>query len=139
MPVYSSNSPYFLQYLASTFTREQILNDPDYCYLLEDPDIKDDVELALSYQKAKNGSYDDKKEFISYFLANGPELDAQTVFYYRDIILNNQELNDIFKMEFSYDIAEIQFNLRESTYNKDTSRNRQNKLFFRSRCLSWTL
>ena len=129
MPTYSSNSPYFLQYLASTFTRDEIINSPEYCYLLEDPDIKDDVEIAFLYQDAKTGGYEEKKEFIQYLLCNGPELDAHTILYYRNIILNNNELYNIYRYEFSYNTAEIQMNLRESIYKKATSRSGKKSCF----------
>lgn len=121
MPIYSSNSPYYLQYVASTLTREQVINDPLYCHLLEDPDIKDDLEIAYRYQEAKTGGYPEKKEFIQYLLCNGPEMDAQTIFYYRDIILNDNELYSIYNYEFSYNLPTLQMNLRESVYNKSTS------------------
>ena len=130
MPIYSSNSPYYLQYVASTLTREQVMNDPLYCHMLEDPDIKDDLEIAYRYQEAKNGGYAEKKEFIQYLLCNGPEMDAQTIFYYRDIILNDNELYYIYNYEFSYDLASLQMDLRESVYNKPTSRSDEKKNCF---------
>lgn len=127
MPVLATNGPQFLRYLTSTFSREQILNSPEYCHMLEDPDIKDDVELAFKYDMALKGGYSEKKEFIQYLLCNGPELDMQTILYYRDIILNDKEMYNIYRYEFSYDLAALQMELRESTYNKSTSNSSDNK------------
>ena len=129
MPIISTNGPQFLRYLTSTFTRDEIINSPEYCYLLEDPDIKDDVEIAFKYDEALKGGYEEKKEFIQYLLCNGPELDPHTIFYYRDIILNNNELYDIYRYEFSYNTADIQMNLREATYKKATSRSGKKSCF----------
>lgn len=120
MAIITTNSPQFLRYFTSTFTREEVLNSPEYCHMLEDPDIKDDVEIAFKYNDAINGGYEEKKEFIQYLLCNGPELDVQTILYYRDIILSDRELNDIYRMEFSYDTASIQLQLRNSLYDKDS-------------------
>ena len=59
--VYSSNSPEFLNYIAHSKTRADIVNDPSLCVLLEDPHIKDNMEAALLYRDAQNGDYEAKK------------------------------------------------------------------------------
>jgi len=117
--VYSSNSPEFLNYVAHTKTRDDILNDPRLCVLLEDPEIKDNMEIALLFKEAQNGDYEKKKEFIEYFLANGPELDTDTIIYYREKILHNPTYFSIYKIEFN-DITVID-DIRINRYKKDTT------------------
>jgi hypothetical protein len=117
--LYSTNSPDYLNYIAHTKTRFDILNDPRLCVLLEDPYIKDNMELALLYKKAQYGNYEDKREFIGYFLANGPELDTDTIMYFREKILHSPTYSDIYYNEFR-DIAKID-DLRINTYGKDTT------------------
>ena len=117
--VYSSNSPEFLNYIAHSKTRDEIINDPSLCVLLEDPHIKDNMEVALLYKDAQYGDYNAKKEFLEYFLANGPELDTDTIIHYRDKIINNQTYMDIYHNEFP-DISFID-NLRVTKFGKDTS------------------
>lgn len=122
--VYSSNSPYFLDYLASCKTREEILNDPELCVLLNDPHIKDNMELALLARAADYGSYADKVEFVGFLLANGPELDTDTIMHYRKKILLNYTYSRIAKEEFS-DISKVD-KLRVETYGKDTTESNAN-------------
>lgn len=117
--VYTSNSPEYLNYIAHTKTRNDILNDPRLCILLEDPHIKDNMELALLYRAAQYGDYEAKKEFIGFFLANGPELDTDTIMYFREKILHNKTYTNIYHSEFK-DIAIVD-NLRINTYLKDTT------------------
>lgn len=83
MYAYKSNSPDYLDYIASIMTREEILADPDKCLLLENIYIKDNMEIALRWANAKNGTYQDKYEFVEYLMCNGPELDADTILHYR--------------------------------------------------------
>lgn len=118
--VYSSNSPEFLNYLAHSKTRNDILNDPRLCILLEDPHIKDNMELALLYREAQYGDYEKKKEFIGFLLANGPELDTDTIIYYREKILHNPTYTDIYIKEFKYNMDVVD-DLRINTYKKDTT------------------
>ena len=99
--VYRSNSPEFLNYVAYSKTRNDIINDPRLCVILEDPDIKENMELALLYREAQYGNYESKKTFVGYFLANGPELDTDTIMYYREKILHNKTYTDIYRTEFS--------------------------------------
>lgn len=117
--VYTSNSPEYLNYIAHTKTRNDILNDPRLCILLEDPHIKDNMELALLYRAAQYGDYEAKKEFIGFFLANGPELDTDTIMYFREKILHNKTYTNIYHSEFK-DIAIVD-NLRINIYFKDTT------------------
>jgi hypothetical protein len=83
MYAYKTNSADYLDYLASQMTREQILADPDKCFLLENEYIKDNMEIALRWNAAKNGTYAEKYEFVEYLMCNGPELDADTILHYR--------------------------------------------------------
>lgn len=117
--IYSSNSPEFLNYIASTKTRNDIINDQRLCVLLEDPYIKDNMELALLYRAAQYGNYDDKKEFLGFFLANGPELDTDTLMFFREKIVHSPTYMEIYKNEFS-DMSVID-DLRINKYKKDTT------------------
>lgn len=117
--VYTSNSPEYLNYIAHTKTRNDILNDPRLCVLLEDPHIKDNMELALLYRAAQYGDYEAKKEFIGFFLANGPELDTDTIMYFREKILHNKTYTNIYRSEFK-DITIVD-DLRINTYLKNTT------------------
>lgn len=117
--IYRTNSPEFLDYLASVKTRDEIEADPNLCFLLEDPLLKDNMNCALLYRKAQYGTYDDKKEFIGYYLANGPELDTDTLMHYRTKIRLDDEYMRIYKIEFS-DISIID-NLRVNYYGKPVS------------------
>ena len=117
--VYSSNSPEFLNYVASCKTREELQNDPRLCVLLEDPHIKDNMELALLYRAAQYGDYAAKKEFVGFFLANGPELDTDTIMFFREKIMHSPVYMEIYKYEFS-DITVVD-ELRIEKYNKQTT------------------
>jgi hypothetical protein len=83
MFAYKTNSADYLDYVASVLTRDEILANPDLCLLLENEYIKDNMEIALRWQAAKTGDYQDKYEFVEYLLCNGPELDADTILHYR--------------------------------------------------------
>lgn len=117
--VYSSNSPEFLNYVAACKSREDLLNDPRLCVLLEDPHIKDNMELALLYRAAQYGDYEAKKEFVGFFLANGPELDTDTIMYFREKIIHSPVYMEIYKYEFN-DLSRIDL-LRIEKYKKETS------------------
>lgn len=114
--IYSSNTPYFLEYIAACKTRNEIYNDPNLCILLEDPHIKDNMELALKARAADYGDYDKKVEFVGFFLANGPELDTDTIMHYRKKILMSYTYSRIAREEFG-DIETVD-KLRTETYNK---------------------
>ena len=60
MTPYKSNSALYLDYLATVRTREQIEADPRLCVFLNNPYIKDNMEIALLYNAAKTGDYVDK-------------------------------------------------------------------------------
>lgn len=117
--IYSSNSPHFLDYIASCKTKSDVLNDPELCVLLNDPHIKDNMELAFKARAADYGSYADKVDFVGFFLANGPELDTDTIMHYRKKILLNYTYSRIAREEFG-DIAKVD-ELRINTYGKDTT------------------
>ena len=118
--IYTSNSPEFLNYVASCKTRNDIINDPRLCVLLEDPHIKDNMELALLYNAAQYGDYEAKKEFVGFFLANGPELDTDTLVFFRERILNNPMYMEVYRSERFYDLTVID-DLRINTYGKNTT------------------
>lgn len=122
--IYSSNSPEFLNYIAHSKTRDDIKNDPKLCVLFEDPHIKDNVELAFKYREAQYGNYEAKKDFIGFFLANAPEIDTDTIIYFREKILNNPVYMEIYNHEFP-DISVID-ELRITKYGKDTSDTNEN-------------
>ena len=116
--IYSSNTTEFLEYVAACKTRKEIYNDPTLCILLEDPHIKDNMELALKAREADYGNYDAKVDFVGFFLANGPELDTDTIMHYRKKILMSYTYSKIAKEEFG-DI-EVVDKLRAEKYNKET-------------------
>lgn len=101
MLIYSTVSPYYFDYLASCRTRQEILDDPDLCHYLENPTLKDNMELALAYNDAKKGGYPEKKQFVEYLLCNGPELDADTICYYREKAYQDPIYIQIAEIEFS--------------------------------------
>ena len=118
MFAYKTNSADYLDYVASTLTREQILADPDLCLLLENPYIKDNMEVAILWNKAKYGDYQDKYEFMEYLMCNGPELDADTILHYRA-----KADSDPVCMEIAYSYlsnVETLSQIREKKYNKET-------------------
>lgn len=118
--IYTSNTPEFLNFIAFTKTRDDIKNDPDLCKLLEDPLIKENMEAALLYHDAYYGNYDDKREYVGYILANGPELDTDTLMYHREKILLNPSLYNAYKGNFTQ-IENVE-KLREEKYNKPVVR-----------------
>lgn len=94
---YKTNSAAYLDYVANTLSRQQILADQDLCLLLENPYIKENMEVAIKWNDAKYGDYKDKYDFVEYYLCNGPELDADTLLHYR-----NKALADPVVMEIAY-------------------------------------
>lgn len=121
MPVvYHSNAPEYFRYIATIYNKDEIKSNPQLCHLIEDPYLKDDMELALAFNDAENGGYEEKKTFVEFLLANGPELDAGTIMYYRNIILNDPEYSFIANAEFS-NIETID-TAREEKYDKHTSK-----------------
>lgn len=118
MFAYKTNSADYLDYVAATLSREQILADPDLCLLLENPYIKDNMEIALRWNAAKYGDYQDKYDFMEYLMCNGPELDADTILHYRA-----KADSDPVCMEIAYSYlsnVETLSEIRSSKYNKET-------------------
>lgn len=116
MLIYSTASPYYFDYLASCRTRQEILDDPELCRYLEDPILKDNMELAVAYNEAKKGGYQAKKRFVEYLYCNGPELDADTICYYREKAYQDPIYIQIAEIEFS-DMTVVD-ELRVSKYGK---------------------
>lgn len=116
MFAYKTNSPDYLDYVASAMTREEILADPKFCVLLENPYIKDNMEVALAWRKAKFGDYQDKYEFVEYYLCNGPELDADTLLHYRALAKADPIVMEIANSYFKN--PEVLSKIREEKYGK---------------------
>lgn len=116
MTPYKTNSSHYLDYLASVRTREQIEADPRLCVYLNNPYIKDNMEIALRYNAAKTGDYAAKMDFVEYLMCNGPELDADTIMHYRTKIALDPICNEIAYSYYS-DPVYVQ-NLREEKYEK---------------------
>lgn len=116
MFAYKTNSPDYLDYVASAMTREEILADPKFCVLLENPYIKDNMEVALAWRKAKFGDYQDKYEFVEYYLCNGPELDADTLLHYRALAKADPIVMEIANSYFKN--PEVLSQIREEKYGK---------------------
>ncbi len=116
MLAYKTNSPNYLDYIASVKTREEILADPKLCVLLENPYVKENMEVALAWRKAKFGDYLDKYNFVEYYLCNGPELDADTLLHYRA-----EASADPVVMEIAYSYftdSSVLSEIRDKKYNK---------------------
>ena len=128
MYAYKTNSSEYLDYVAASLTREQIKADPDLCLLLENEYIKDNMELALRYHQAKYGDYQDKYDFVEYYLCNGPEIDADTLLHYRSKIYNDPVCMEI---AYSYlsDVNQL-IKIRKNTYGKDSDGCFQNPCFY---------
>jgi hypothetical protein len=118
MFAYKTNSADYLDYLASVMTREEILADPEKCFLLENEYIKDNMEIALRWEAAKLGSFEDKYEFVEYLVCNGTELDADTILHYREKCATDPVYMDIGYGYFSD--GEIIKKIRKEKYKKDT-------------------
>ena len=115
--VYSSNSPYYFDYLSQNYSKEDLRQDDNLCFYLNDELIKDNLEVAYKYKDALTGDYEDKKDFIEYYLCNGPELDTDTLLYYRNKIISNPELIEIATTTFND--TEYVTTLRYEKYGKE--------------------
>lgn len=116
---YVSSSPKYLDYIASSMTREEILADDRLCKLLNDPYIKDNMETALAFAEAEAGGYNEKVQFVKQFMCNGPELDTDTIIHYRNIILSDDEYSSI-AADYFNDITSID-DFRVNEFDKDTA------------------
>lgn len=116
---YVSNSPKYLDYIASTMTREEILADDNLCQLLNNPYIKDNMETALAWAEAEVGGFDEKFQFVKQFLCNAPELDTDTIMHYREIILDDADYSMIANAYFSN--IEVVDNYRINEFGKETA------------------
>ena len=128
MFAYKTNSSDYLDYVASVKTREQILADPDLCLLLQNPFIKDNTEMAIRWNKAKHGSYQDKYDFMEYLMCNGPQLDADTILHYRA-----KAYSDPVCMEIAYSyLSDVEYisQVREQKYGKETDNCFKNPCFY---------
>ena len=77
--------------------------------------------MALRFKAAKRGGYQAKKDFVEYFYCNGPELDTDTILYYREKCYQDPVYIQIAEIEFS-DITIVD-NLREQKYGKSNDLN----------------
>ena len=117
--IYTSNSPEYLAYIASVYTRDEIKNNPRLCVLLENPYIKDNMELALSHREAELGGLDEKRNFIESLIANGPELDTDTIMYYREKVMVDNEYYNIYVTEIKDNFEHID-SVRSEKYGKSS-------------------
>lgn len=113
---YKTNSPDYLDYVASAMTREEILADPKFCGLLENEYIKDNMEVALRWRAAKYGDYEAKYNFVEYYLCNGPELDADTLLHYRGLAQADPVVMEIAYSYFTD--PQVLSEIREKKYGK---------------------
>lgn len=113
---YKTNSPDYLDYVASALTREEILANPDLCVLLENEYIKDNMEVALKWRAAQFGDYAAKYDFVEYYLCNGPELDADTLLHYRGRAQADPVVMEIAYSYFSDPL--VLSEIREKKYGK---------------------
>lgn len=74
------------------------------------------MELALKFKEAKRGGYNEKREFLEYFFCNGPELEPDTILYYRDKCNREPIYLEIAEIEFAN--FEIVDSIREYKYGK---------------------
>lgn len=128
MFAYKTNSADYLDYVASVKSRKEIQADPDLCLLLENPYIKDNMEMAIRWNEARYGDYQDKYDFMQYFFCNGPELDADTILHYR-----MKAYNDPVCMEIAYSyLSDTQHlsEIRQNKYNKQTDNCFKNPCFY---------
>lgn len=131
MYAYKTNSADYLDYLASVMTREQILADPDKCFLLENEYIRDNMEIALRWNAAKNGGYAEKYEFVEYLMCNGVELDADTILHYRTKCNTDPVYNEIAYGYFND--GETVKKIRKEKYNKESDDCFSNPCFYLGR------
>lgn len=113
---YKTNSADYLDYIASSMSREEILADPKFCGLLENEYIKDNMEVALKWREAKFGDYKAKYEFVEYYLCNGPELDADTLLHYRGMAQADPVIMEIAYGYFTD--PQVLSEIREKKYGK---------------------
>lgn len=113
---YKSNSPQYLDYVASVKSRQEIENDPDLCVFLENPYIRDNMEMAIRFNAAKFGDYQAKYDFLEYFMCNGPELDADTILHYRAKCFNDPVMMEI-AYSYFYGSANY-YSIKEKRKNK---------------------
>lgn len=73
--------------------------------------------MALRYNEAQKGGYEEKKGFVEYFLCNGPELDTDTIMYYREKAYQDPVYLAIAEIEFAN--VEIVDELRVTKYGKE--------------------
>lgn len=119
MVVISTQTPAYLDYVASAYTRDEILADPDFCRLLENPYLKDNMELALAWNEARRsgGNVEAQKNFVEYLICNGPELDADTILFYREKCIAEPVYLQIFQVYFA-DMDKVDL-IRKNKYKKD--------------------
>lgn len=114
--IFASNSPQYLEYVARYMTREEIENHPILCQWLNNPYTKDNMELAIRFNLAEDGDYQDKKDFVEYYMCNGPEIDADTMLYYRQKILLDDTYREIaYTYYMNMDVVDY---IRKKVYNK---------------------
>lgn len=115
--IFATNSPQYLEYVTRNMTRQEIENDPILCQWLNNPYTKDNMELAIRFNNAEDGDFQDKKDFVEYFFCNGPEVDADTMLFYREkILLDDQYRQIAYTYYMNMNVVDY---LRSNVYNKD--------------------
>jgi hypothetical protein len=90
MLIYSHSTPEKLAPIA--YNKEFIQDNTDLCGLVDDPDIGEDVEMAIQYKAALTGDPTAIRTFITNLLLSGYALDASTLDWYITRVKNNPVL-----------------------------------------------
>lgn len=77
------------------------------------------MEIALLHREAELGGPNEKRAFIAGLMANGPELDTDTILYYREKILIDTEYYKIYITEINTNFSYID-NIRHDIYGKES-------------------
>ena len=84
--------------------------------------------MAIRWNKAKHGSYQDKYDFVEYLMCNGPQLDADTILHYRA-----KAYSDPVCMEIAYSyLSDVEYisQVRQQKYGKETDNCFKNPCFY---------
>lgn len=74
------------------------------------------MEIAIKYHNAQWGDLQDKIDFVEYFFCNGPELDTNTILYYRSKILVDTTYTEI--ADYYFNDMDFIDQVREEKYGK---------------------
>jgi len=82
MLIYSNNLAEKL--FGYAISRDFIKQQTPFCELVDDPDLKVDFDLAISFNQAINGNIAAAETFIDTFILNSANLDISTINFYRN-------------------------------------------------------